>query len=123
MFFEIAVGIVVLVAVVSVAFIVPVLLQLRKTAQEAERLFRRLNEDLPVLFREATQAIQNLNQVAAELREGVARARVLGEAMGEVGQTIHSVNGVVRSGTGSVLMNAGRVLAGFRAAFEVLKKG
>ena len=122
MFIEIAVGIVALAAVVLLAFLVPMLVQLRRTAEETERLLRHMNEDLPVLFREATQAAQNLNQVATEMRETVGRARVLGDAMGEVGETINQVHGLVRGKTGTLLLNVGSLLAGFRAAFEVLKQ-
>lgn len=122
MFIEIAVGIVALAVVVLAVFLVQMLIQVRRTAEETERLLRRMNEDLPVLFREATQAAQNMNLVAGDMREGVARARVLGEAMGEIGQTINKVHGVVRGKAGTLLMNLGGVLAGFRAAFEVLKQ-
>jgi len=119
MFIEIAVGIMALAAVVLLAVLVPMLTQLRRTAEESERLLRRMNEDMPVLFREATQAAQNMNQVAGEMREAAARARVLGEAMGGVGETINEVRELVRGGAGSLLTNVGSLLAGFRAAYGV----
>ena len=56
------------------------------------------------------------------MREGVARARVLGEAMGEIGETINQMNGFARSWTGRVLVNVSSLLAGFRAAYGVLKE-
>ncbi|MEK7797279.1 MAG: DUF948 domain-containing protein [Nitrospirota bacterium] len=119
MFIEIAVGIMALSAVVLLAVLVPMLIQLRKTAEESERLLRRMNEDMPVLFREVTQAAQNMNQVATELRETAVRARVLGEAMGGVGETINQVRELVRGGAGTLLTNVGSLLAGFRAAYGV----
>ncbi len=119
MFIEIAVGVMALAAVVLVAVLAPVLMQLRKTAEESERLLRRMNEDLPVLFREATQAAQNMNQVAGEIREAATRARVLGAAMGGVGETINQVHGLVKKGGGTLLTNIGSLLAGFRAAYGV----
>ncbi|MBI3809211.1 MAG: DUF948 domain-containing protein [Nitrospirae bacterium] len=122
MFIEIAVGIMALSAVVLLAVLVPMLMQLRKTAEESERLLRRMNEDMPVLFREATQAAQNMNQVAGEMREAATRARVLGEAMGGVGETINEVRELVRGGAGTLLTNIGSLLAGFRAAYGVFKQ-
>jgi uncharacterized protein YoxC len=121
MFLEIAVGVIAGAAVVLVAFLVPVLIQLRKTTQESTHLLRRMNEDLPVLFKEATQAAQNLNQVATELREGAACARTLGEAIGEIGETINHVHGAVRGGASSLVMNLTSLLAGFRAAYGVFR--
>ncbi len=121
MVIEIAVGVMAAAAVVLVAFLVPVLIQLRKTAEESERVLQRMNEDLPLLFKEATQAARNLNQVATEMREGAACARVLGEAIGEIGQTINHVHGAVRGGASSLLTNLSSLLAGFRAAYGVFK--
>ena len=121
MFIEIGVGVIALAAVVLVAFLVPVLIQLRKTTQASTHLLRQMNEDLPLLFKEATQAAQNLNQVATEIRKGAARARVLGEAIGEIGQTINHVHGAVRGGASSLVMNLTSLLAGFRAAYGVFK--
>ena len=119
MFIEIAVGIMALAAVVLLAVLVPMLTQLRRTAEESERLLRRMNEDMPVLFREATQAAQNMNQVAGDLRQAAAHARVLGDAVGGVGETINEVRELVRGGAGSLLTNVGSLLAGFRAAYGV----
>jgi uncharacterized protein YoxC len=122
MIIEIAAVIVAVAAVVLVAFLVSVLIRLRRTAEESERLLRQMNEDLPVLFKEATQAAQHINQVATEMREGAACARVLGEAIGEIGQTINDVHGAVRGGAGSLLTNLSSLLAGFRAAYGVFKQ-
>lgn len=122
MFIEIAAAIMALAAVVLLAVLVPMLIQLRKTAEESERLLRRMNEDLPVLFREATQAAQNMNQVAGEMREAASRARVLGDAMGGVGDTINQVRELVQGGAGTLLTNVGSLLAGFRAAYGVFKQ-
>ena len=121
MIIEIAVGVMAVAAIVLVAFFVPVLIRLRRTAEESERLFRRMHEDLPVLVKEATRAVINMNQVVTDLREGAARARVLGEAMGEIGETINQMNGFARSWTGRVLVNASSLLAGFRAAYGVFR--
>jgi len=121
MIIEIAVSVMAGAAIVLVAFFVPVLIRLRRTAEESERLLRRMNEDLPVLFKEATLAVVNMNQVVTNVREGAARARVLGEAMGEIGETINQMNGFARSWTGRVVVNASSLLAGFRAAYGVFR--
>src|SRR5437867_11420759 len=122
MVIEIAVGVVAVAAIVLVAFLVPVLIRLRKTAEESERLLRQMNEDLPFLLKEATQAAVNMNQIVTEVRVGAACARVLGEAIGEIGETINHVHGAVRGGAGSLLTNFSSLLAGFRAAYGVFKQ-
>ncbi len=71
-----------------------------------------------------TQAAQNLNHVAIEMREAASQARVLGDAIGEVGETINQVHGLVRNGAGTLLskLNFGSLVAGFRAAYGVFKQ-
>src|SRR5207253_10303230 len=121
MIIEIAAGLVAVAAVVLVAFLVPVLIRLRKTAEESERLLRQMNEDLPFLLKEATQAAINMNQIVTEVRVGASCARVLGEAIGEIGETINHVHGAVRGGASSLVMNLTSLLTGFRAAYGVFK--
>ena len=123
MIIEIEIGIIALAAIVLVAFVVPVLIQLRKAVEESERLLKRLNYDLPSLIREATGAAQVLNQVASDVREGTERAKVLGAAIGAIGDTVNQVHGAIRGGAASLWVNASGVLAGVRAAVHVLGKG
>src|SRR2546428_12282103 len=108
MVIEIAVGVVAVAAVVLVAFLVPVLIRLRKRAEESERLLRQMNEDLPVLLKEATQAAINMNQVVTEVLGGAACARVLREAMVGMGVTNNHVNGTVAGGSVGLLTNLNR---------------
>lgn len=122
MVIDLAVGVMAVAVVALVAFLIPMFIQVRKTAEETERLLQRMNEELPVLFREAMQAAQSMNLVATDMREGVAGIRVLGEAMGEIGQAVNRVNGLVRGGAGALGMNLSGLLAGFRAAYGVLKQ-
>ncbi len=61
MLIQIAAAVVTVVTVVVAAFFVPTLIHLRRMAEESERLLRRMNDELPVLFQEVTQAAQNLN--------------------------------------------------------------
>lgn len=119
MVIEIAVGAIALEGAVLLAILVPTWVQMRRTTREAERLLRRLNEDLPVLFREGTQAVQTMNEVAADLRDASAHLRVLGNAVGGIGETINQVQGIVRGGAGTLLTNISSLLAGFRAAYGV----
>jgi uncharacterized protein YoxC len=123
MLIQIAVGIIALAVVVLVAFVVPVLIQLRKTVEEAEHLVRNLNRDLPLMFKEAGETVHALNRVAENLREGSEKAKVLGEAIGGIGETVNQVHGAVRGGAASLWSNAGGLLAGVRAAVRVLSHG
>jgi uncharacterized protein YoxC len=123
MLIEIAVGIVALAVVILVAFLIPVLIQLRKTIGQAEQLLQNLNQDLPLMFKEASETVHSLNRVAVNLRQGSEKARVLGDALGGIGETVNQVHGAVRGGAASLWSNAGGLVAGVRAAVRVLSKG
>ena len=75
MVIQIAVLVMAVAVAVLVAYIVPLLIQIRRTAQESERLFRRINDDLPDLLKEASETVRNINAVATNVREGARSER------------------------------------------------
>ena len=123
MIIEIEVGLIAAAALVLAAFFVPVLIQLRKTFEESERLLKNLNYELPLLLKEATGTAQTLNRVAADVRAGAEKAKILGEAIGAIGGTVNQVHGAIRTGAASLWLNATGVLSGVRAAVGVLARG
>lgn len=123
MIIEIELGLIAGAAIVVAIFLVPLLIQLRKTIEESERLLKNLSYDLPLLIKEATGSAQTFNQVARDVRESTERAKVLGQAMGAIGDTVNQVHGAIRSGAASLWINASGLLAGARAAVHVLAKG
>jgi uncharacterized protein YoxC len=123
MIIEIEIGIIALAAIVLVAFFVPLLIQLRKAVQESERLIKSLNYDLPNLIKEATGTAQVVNRVANDVREATERAKVLGNAMGAIGDTVNQIHGAIRTKTASLVLNATGLMAGVRATVHALGKG
>ncbi|HEY3198272.1 MAG TPA: DUF948 domain-containing protein [Nitrospirales bacterium] len=123
MIIEIELGIIVLSLLVLVLFLVPVLVQLRKTVEESERLLKTLNYDLPLLIKEATGSAQTFNRVSSDVREATERAKVLGQAIGSIGDTVNQIHGAIRNGAVSLWTNATGMIAGARAAAQVLIKG
>ena len=107
---------------VLVGYLVPLLIQLRKTIAESERLLATLHNDLPSLIRELRAMSQNMNDLTEQARVGVEHAAVLLHAVGEVGESVQHVHDVVRGSSGSMLSNVASVVAGFKAATQVMKE-
>lgn len=107
---------------VLVGYLVPVLIQLRKTVAEAEGLLATMNQDLPLLIGELRTMSHNLNDLTEQARGGVEHAAVLLHAVGEVGESVQHVHDVVRGSGGSLLNNVASVVAGFKAATQVMKQ-
>ena len=121
-FVEIAAMLVAVAFVVLVGFLVPVLMQVRKTVAESEQLLAKMNADLPPLVGELRAVSQHLNQLTEQARDGVEHAAVLLHAVGEVGESVQHVHSVVRGSSGTLLTNVASVLAGFKAATQVMRE-
>jgi uncharacterized protein YoxC len=106
---------------VLVGCLVPVLIQIRKTVGESEQLLSKMNTDMPALVKELRAMSQNLNALTEQARGGVEHASVLLHAVGEVGESVQQVHNVVRGSSGSMVTNVASVIAGFKAATQVMK--
>ncbi|HKC92574.1 MAG TPA: DUF948 domain-containing protein [Nitrospira sp.] len=106
---------------VLIGYLVPVLIQVRKTVAESEQLLAKMNADLPALVAELRAMSQNLNDLTDRARDGVEHASVLLHAVGEVGESVQQVHNVVRGSSGSLLTNVASVVAGFKAATQVMR--
>lgn len=107
---------------VLVGYLVPLLIQVRKMVVESERLVTKLNDELPTLITELRTMSQNLNEVTEQARVGVEHAAVLLHAVGEVGESVNQVHSLVRGSGGSLLANVASVVAGLRAAKQVVRE-
>jgi len=105
-----------------VGYIVPVLIQVRKTVAESEQLLAKMNNDLPPLIGELRAMSHNVNNLTEQARNGVEHAAVLLHAVGEVGESVQQVHEVVKGSSGSMLTNVASVVAGLKAATKVVKE-
>ena len=119
---EIAALLVAVAFAVLVGYLVPVLMQIRKTVAESEQLLSKMNAEIPALVAELRSMSQNLNDVTNQAREGVEHAAVLLHAVGEVGESVQHVHNVVRGSSGTLLSNVVSMVAGFKAATKVVRE-
>jgi len=106
---------------VLIGYLVPVLIQVRKTVAESEQLLAKMNADLPALVAELRAMSQNLNDLTDRARDGVEHASVLLHAVVEVCESVQQVHNVVRGSSGSLLTNVASVVAGFKAVTQVMR--
>lgn len=119
---EIAALLVAVAFAVLVGYLVPVLMQIRKTVAESEQLLAKMNAEIPGLVAELRSMSQNLNDVTNQARDGVEHAAVLLHAVGEVGESVQHVHNVVRGSSGTLLSNVVSMVAGFKAATKVVRE-
>ena len=119
---EIAAILVAVAFVVLVGYLVPVMIQVRKTVAESEQLLTKMNQELPPLIGELRAISHNMNDLTEQARGGVEHAAALLHAVGEVGESVQHVHDVVKGSSGSMLTNVASVVAGFKAATHVMKE-
>ena len=119
---EFAVVAVAVAVVVLVGYVVPTLIQLRRTVSQSEKLLIQLNAELPSLLQEVKGTTENVHHMTAQAKQGVDRASVLLNAIGAVGKSVNQVHGAVRGRSITVLMNVARFMAGLKAASSAVKQ-
>lgn len=118
---EFAVVVIAVAFVVLVGSVASILVQIRRTVSQSEQLLSQMNDALPGILNEVRQTNKNIQAISMQAREGVERASALMKALGEVGQTVTQVHGVVRQRGVAVASNLVRVLLGMRAAATTIK--
>lgn len=119
---EIAAILITVAFAVLVGYLIPVLIQVRKTVAQSEQLLAKINVDMPLLIDELRVMSRNLNDLADQARGGVEHASVLLHAVGEVGESVQQVHNMVRGSSGTLLTNVAGVVAGFKAATQVMRE-
>ncbi|MET0516958.1 MAG: DUF948 domain-containing protein [Nitrospiraceae bacterium] len=119
---EIAAILVAVAFAVLVGYLVPLLIQVRRTVAESEQLLVRMNSELPSLIADLRAMSQNLNDLTEQARGGVEHASVLLHAAGQVGESVQVVHNLVKGSGDSLLANMTGIVAGLRAAKDVIKK-
>lgn len=119
---ELAAVIIAVALVVLVGFVVPTVIQVRKTATQAEQLLSQVNAELPGILNEIKQTNENVRAMSAQAREGVDRASVLLNAIGDVGETVNQVHGMIRGQSASLAKNVFKLLTGVRAVVLSIKE-
>ncbi|GJL55273.1 MAG: hypothetical protein NPIRA02_24050 [Nitrospirales bacterium] len=107
--------------VVLVAYLIPTILQIKRTVAQSERVLTRVNNELPGLLKDIRGTGENVRVITDQAKVSVDRASSLFTAMGEMGQTVHHVHDTVRGKGGSIFLGLSSVLAGIKAASNTMK--
>lgn len=118
---DLAVMIIAVAVVVLVGYLVPTILQVKKTVGQSERLLIRLNHELPGMLKEVKGTNENIRVLTDQARMGVDRATVFLNAVGDVGQTVNQVHQTVRGKGGTVIVGLTSLLAGIKAVTSTVK--
>ncbi|MEJ2231987.1 MAG: DUF948 domain-containing protein [Nitrospirales bacterium] len=108
--------------VVLVGYLVPTILQVKRTVGQSERMLIRLNHELPGLLKDVKGTNENVRVLTDQARLGIDRATIFLNAVGDVGQTVNHVHQAVRGKGGTMLVGITSLLAGIKAATSTVRK-
>lgn len=111
------------VVVILLGFLIPVILQLRKTAKSAENFLKVIQESLTPLLSELKESAERLNKISEDIEDSVSNVRHLTNAIGEIGAMVDEVNNFVKQTGLSFSIKTASIGAGIKAALGVLAKG
>lgn len=105
-----------------VIFLIPMLLQVKKTAQQADVFIAEARRDLLPMLRELRETSERINRASVHLEKGMADAGELLASLGEVGETVHDLSRFIQRDVGRYIGNAAGFWLGLRSASKVFVK-
>ncbi|PLY00051.1 MAG: hypothetical protein C0624_12695 [Desulfuromonas sp.] len=103
---------------VSVGFLIPLLLQARRTAREAERFMVETQSELLPLLKDLRETSERAAKLSRQAEEDVARLEPFFKSLGEAGQSLHALT---ESFNADMFRYAGSAL-GFWLGMRSMKK-
>jgi uncharacterized protein YoxC len=87
--------------VVIAAFLIPTILEIKRTSKAARQLITSTEEELQPALKELRQVLMNVNDITDNASAGVRDVRSFMGALAETGKVLHAINGGINSVTGS----------------------
>lgn len=108
--------------VVLVGYVVWALMQFCRTLQRVDEMIINTEREMTPLLANLRESSERIRISIIHLQKGVYRAEGLLEAIGEVGDSLRSVNDSLRSGTKQYLSQGMALWSGFQAFRNYFKK-
>ena len=99
---------------------VPALLQLRRTARQAEEFLRLVELEMRPALIDLKEAVRHLNRASETVTEGVEKVGGTLEAIQEVGKTVRIANDLVQQIVFPKLITGAAFMTGLRAGLRAL---
>jgi uncharacterized protein YoxC len=115
---ELSLAVIAAAFVVAVAALIPVLMQVRRTARQAESVLRSVNGTLPDLLAEAQTILTSLGQTTGTLRDVAASVERLDKLVDTAARTVENVRDSARQMAEDVIMPSVATAAGVFAALR-----
>ncbi|MBI4825751.1 MAG: DUF948 domain-containing protein [Nitrospirae bacterium] len=104
-------------------FLIPAILQIKRTARAAEDLLNTTNQSLAPLLTDLRETVERTNHVILKLDESMDNVQNLTKSIGETGAIISDINSFVRKIQMLVSFTTLGFSSGIKTALGVLTQG
>jgi len=122
MFINVLALIVVIAFVVLVGYVIWALRNFCRTLQRVDDATINIERELTPLLANLRESSERIRITVEHVQKGVYRAETLLEAIGEVGDSLHTVNDFLRNRTGQYLNQGMALWSGFQAFRNYFKR-
>jgi uncharacterized protein YoxC len=112
-----------LLLVILMAFLLPMIWQVKKTGKEADALLDDLRRELIPALGELRETAVRINRASGIIEQGVGKAENLLESLDEVADTVQHVSKFLRQDVCSLAETISCLMLGIRVAGKVFLKG
>lgn len=109
--------------IVLVAYLIPVILQIKRTAKAAEDFLLTTQASLNPLLKRLQETVEKTNQVAANLNESISNVQHLTKAVGETGAIVDDINRLIRQIGQFISVSTSSFGVALKTALSVLSQG
>jgi len=108
--------------VILVATLVPVLHQLKRTAEKAETALEKINNELEPLLHKTTEVTEELHTLSVSLNEKIERTDRIFDTVQQAGDTLLSTASLIKETATPLIVQIGAISAGVGAFTNFFKK-
>jgi methyl-accepting chemotaxis protein len=112
-----------LLLVIVMAFLLPMIWQVKKTGKEADALLGELRRELIPTLRELREIAERFNRASVTIEQGADKAENLLESLNEMSDTVRHVSKFLRQDVCSFAENISCLMLGVRVAGKAFLKG
>ena len=109
--------------IILTAFLIPVILQIKRTAKAAEDFLLITQESLNPLLKRLQETVEKTNKIAEKLDESISNVQHLTKSVGETGAIIDDINRLIRQISTFMSVTMSNFGVGIKTALSVLTQG
>lgn len=117
---QILIGLIVLALLATVGFLIPLLMELRKTARSLREFLKITEGSIKPALEELQQTLKSIRNVSDDVNDVTGDIKTFSGAVRDVGHNIRQVSNLIEDVTASTVIKASGLRVGIRTALEVL---